>query len=162
RLESFGRTLAAKRRRSDAAAMPRRARDFAPGIFHVTTHSVRSTPLYMDDVDRMYFLTEFAATVVAYDWTCIEICLLATPYPALLETPDAALPVGMHRINHRHACRFNARHRLRGHVTHARYFSDRITSDGHLLAVYVYIAGNPVKAGLCERAEEWPWSSHAA
>ena len=26
----------------------------------------------------------------------------------------------------------------------------------------VYVAMNPVEAGLCSRPDEWPWSSHAA
>jgi len=37
-----------------------------------------------------------------------------------------------------------------------------IQEDGHLLSVLRYIERNPVRAGLVERAEAWPWSSAAA
>lgn len=141
--------------------MPRQ-RDFAPGIFHITSHSVRSTELFRDDIDRMRFLTELAGTVATYGWTCIEVCVITTHYHLLIETFDESLPFGMHRINFRHACRFNSRHRLRGHVFEARYFSDRIMSEAHLLAAYAYIARNPVDAGVCSSCEAWPWSSHGA
>ena len=34
--------------------------------------------------------------------------------------------------------------------------------EPHLLAAVRYIEMNPVLAGLCERPEDWPWSSAAA
>ncbi len=41
-----------------------------------------------------------------------------------------------------------------------RGFWDRyIRDEQHLLAVVEYIHQNPVKAGLCAKAEDWPWSS---
>ena len=35
-------------------------------------------------------------------------------------------------------------------------------ADGHVLAVVRYIVRNPLRAGMCERLEEWRWSSHLA
>jgi putative transposase len=108
----------------------------------VTCHAVRSTELYRNEVDRVFFLTELGRTVAQYH--------------------DESLPLGMHRLNFNHARRFNARHRLRGHVLEKRYHSDRIVSDAHLLAVYRYDANNPVKAGLCDAPQDWPWCSYGA
>jgi putative transposase len=31
--------------------------------------------------------------------------------------------------------------------------------DDELMRIIAYIENNPVKAGLCQRAEDWPWSS---
>jgi hypothetical protein len=39
------------------------------------------------------------------------------------------------------------------------YWDRFIRNDRHLENVVLYIHQNPVKAGLCQRAEEWPWSS---
>jgi len=44
---------------------------------------------------------------------------------------------------------------------HRDYFDRYIRDDEHFARVMDYIANNPVKAGLCARAEEWPWSSAA-
>ena len=41
-----------------------------------------------------------------------------------------------------------------------REYHDRcIRDENHLAVAVAYIRNNPVKAGLCERAEDWPWSS---
>jgi REP element-mobilizing transposase RayT len=39
------------------------------------------------------------------------------------------------------------------------YFDRAIRDERHLLAAIAYIHGNPVKAGLVRRAEDWPYSS---
>ena len=41
-----------------------------------------------------------------------------------------------------------------------REYHDRfIRDEKHLNQAVAYIRNNPVKAGLCERAQDWPWSS---
>ena len=41
-----------------------------------------------------------------------------------------------------------------------REYHDRcIRDENHMDVAVAYIRNNPVKAGLCERAEDWPWSS---
>ena len=40
---------------------------------------------------------------------------------------------------------------------HDRYIRD----EDHLHSARAYIRNNPVKAGLCKRAEDWPWGSAA-
>jgi len=37
-----------------------------------------------------------------------------------------------------------------------------VKTDRQLLPGARYIALNPVEAGLCETADDWPWCSHAA
>jgi len=40
-------------------------------------------------------------------------------------------------------------------------FDRYIRNEDHFLRTAQYIEGNPVKAGLCELPESWPWSSAA-
>jgi hypothetical protein len=35
-----------------------------------------------------------------------------------------------------------------------------IESDEDLAGVYRYVARNPVRAGICARPDQWPWSSY--
>ena len=41
------------------------------------------------------------------------------------------------------------------------YHDRRIRNEKHMNQAVAYVRNNPVKAGLCERAEDWPWSSAA-
>ena len=142
--------------------MARPPRDIEPGTFHVTSHSVRDTPLFRDDLDRTRFLTELVAAGTQEGWTCIGYCLMTTHFHLIVTVDTGVLPVVMQRINCRYACAFNARHGTRGHVLERRYSAGRITSDAHLLAAYRYVARNPVAAKMCATPLEWPWSSYAA
>ena len=49
----------------------------------------------------------------------------------------------------------------RGQVWEADYFDRYIRDENHLAAVVDYIEKNPVKAGLVDKASDWPWSSAA-
>jgi putative transposase len=143
--------------------MTRRLRDTEAGIFHVHTHCVWAAErLYRDDNDRMVFLRDLARAVAKAQWTCIAVCLMNSHYHLILAVDTDALPLGMHSLNFRYAVEFNTKYRMKGHVLATRYKSKRIVDNDHLLTVYRYVVRNPVKARLCERPEEWPWSSYAS
>jgi REP element-mobilizing transposase RayT len=143
--------------------MARRPRDTAPGLFHVHAHCVwAASELFRDDEDRMRFLRELVRAGAKAEWACIEYCLMRSHYHLLLDVGDGALPKGMHLLNFRYASAFNRRHAMKGHAMAWRYRSKRIVDDTHLLGTFRYIARNPVEAGLCERSEDWPWSSYSA
>jgi putative transposase len=45
-----------------------------------------------------------------------------------------------------------------GAVYQGRFRAFAVQDDGHLLTVCRYVERNPLRAGLVERAEDWPWS----
>jgi putative transposase len=119
-------------------------------------------PIYADDLDRELFLADLERVVERYRWLCHAYCLMTTHYHLVVETPLANLPAGMQRLNGGHASRFNERHGLTGHVFGSRYRSILIEDARYLLAVCRYVVLNPVRAGICDRPEDWPWSSYRA
>lgn len=58
----------------------------------------------------------------------------------------------------RYTRRINLREGWRGHLWQERFHSF-VMDEQHLLATVRYTELNPVRAGLCSRPEEWPWSS---
>ena len=42
-----------------------------------------------------------------------------------------------------------------------RFSAYAILDESHLAAAKQYILDNPVRAGLCEHADDWPWSGTA-
>ncbi len=142
--------------------MPRKKRDALPGLFHIGTHSVWTGVLFKDEIDRMLLVTELAKTVSRLGWKCMCVTLLNTHYHLLVETFDESLSIGMKQLNVTLASRFNARHRVRGHVVDGRFWSERVDTEAYLLSTFRYIARNACEAGLCDSPEEWPWCSYRA
>lgn len=141
--------------------MARRARGFLEaGVYHVTTKSAGPIPLFRDDADRIDFCNRLALTVRRGRWQCVAFCLMTTHYHLLVDVADDALQGVMHWLNGTYAQRFNRRHGRSGHLNGARYYCSVIETDGRLLRALRYIALNPVKAGLCKRPQDWPWSSY--
>jgi putative transposase len=60
-----------------------------------------------------------------------------------------------------HVRRYHQHYHSSGHVWQGRFRAFPIQEDDHLLTVLRYIERNPVRAGLVERAQDWPWSSAA-
>lgn len=87
---------------------------------------------------------------------------MMTHYHVLLATPNGDLGAGMRLLNGAYARRFNKRHGGSGAVFEARYHSELVETDAHLLEVCRYLALNPVRAGLTSRPDDWPWGSYAA
>ena len=141
--------------------MAQQPRDTEPGIHHVVVGATSSSEYYKDHIDRLDWLRRFIRVLDRYDWKCLLVCQLTTHVHALVDVPDRSLSEGMQRLNGGYGREFNERHGRRGALIRRRFWSKRIVSDEQLLAAFRYAALNPVRAGICGRAEEWFWSSFA-
>jgi REP element-mobilizing transposase RayT len=135
---------------------------FEDARYHVIARSTSDGVLFRDDFDRERFLAAFDRIVERQRWICHAYCLMTTHYHLVVETPLANLPLGMQQLNGRHASGFNERHGRTGHLFGSRYRSILIEDARYLLAVCRYVVLNPVRAGICDLPEEWPWSSYRA
>ena len=92
------------------------------------------------------------------EWHCHAYCLMNNHYHLLVECELAALSMGEHRLNGIYAQRFNRRHDRVGHLFQERFHAQVIRDDEHFANACEYVWNNPVRAGLCVEAREWPWS----
>jgi REP element-mobilizing transposase RayT len=130
-------------------------------LHHVTARGNGKQAIFLDDRDRRMYLALLSDVIRRKRWRCLGFCLMDNHIHLLIETPEGNLAAGMQRLHGDYARYFNTRHDRVGHLFQGRYGAVRIESDEQLWAVARYIAANPVQAGLCELAEDWPWSSHA-
>ncbi len=141
---------------SDVSRRPRNLLN--DGVFHVTARTTDDRALFRDDSDRGRFIALLTQTVRTLRWSCHAYCLMTTHYHLLVETSQASLSKGMHRLNGVYAQGFNKRHARKGHVFEERFSAFVVESDEHFVAACQYVLGNPVRAGICDLAEDWPWS----
>jgi REP element-mobilizing transposase RayT len=141
----------------------RRPRDNQPnGIYHVFARGNNRERIYRDDQDRRLYLNRLAKTADRSGWRALGYCLMDNHLHALIETPHANLSAGMQYLQGGYAQVFNLRHRRVGHLFQGRYGAVSMRTDTQVCAAAAYIARNPVAAGLCRTAADWPWSSFRA
>lgn len=131
----------------------------AGGIYHVTVRGNNRTAIFFDEFDYLDCIRQLAKVIAQCEWLCLAFCLMPNHYHLLVETPQPNLADGMHLLNGRYARRFNARHERAGHLFQGPYRAEPVERDAHLLETCRYIALNPVRAGLVDDVENWPWSS---
>ncbi|MDA0185222.1 transposase [Solirubrobacter phytolaccae] len=142
--------------------MPREARaEYEPGLYHVYARGNRKQDIFVDDRDRRRYLALLAAVIGRTEWMCLSYCLMGNHIHLLVETRQPNLGAGMHRLQGQYAQYFNRRHGLSGHLFQDRYDAVPIGSDPQLWVAAAYVARNPVAAGLCRKATDYLWSSHA-
>jgi putative transposase len=143
--------------------MPRSPRIQIPnGVFHVTSRGNRRQKIFLDSNDHLVFLHLLDELAKRRRWRGYGYCLMPNHYHLVFETPAPDLSDGMKWLNGRFAQAFNGFHGLDGHVFQGRFHSVLVESDVHLLELSRYLALNPVRAGLCARPADWPWSSYLA
>jgi putative transposase len=146
-----------------SVSVPRRPRLDAPGaIQHVIAKGNAGERIVADDRDREVLLSRLGRAVGRYGWSCLAYCVLDTHFHLIVTTHKANLGAGMKWLLGPYAQNFNYRHQREGHLFRGRFYSRRIESPAHLTAALIYVSLNPVRAGVADAPERWPWSSYAA
>jgi REP element-mobilizing transposase RayT len=140
-------------------AVPRVLRTTLPdGYFHVTSRGVNGCSIFRDDDDRRSFLAHMRTCVERYRWTLYALCLMTTHYHLVLHSTQPDLSRGLQRLQGGYAQAFNERHGRFGHLFADRFTARAIEGERYLHTACSYVVENPVRAGLCDSIEEWPWS----
>src|SRR5439155_26610577 len=133
----------------------------AEGIFHVTARGVDGCAIFRDDEDRRAYRRLLADACGRFDWHVHAWCQMGNHVHVVVEARRAAISAGIHRVHGRYAQRFNLRHARKGHLFGDRFATWVVRDEDHLVTTIEYVHANPVRAGLCERATDWPWSDSA-
>jgi putative transposase len=135
--------------------------DLSPGFFHVTANSIPETMLFRDDRDRLLFVIHLGRAVRRAGLTLHAYCVMGTHYHAVVDGSPGQLSSAFHWLNSHYAREYNARHGRRGSLLSERFASWVVHDEAHLEATIEYLLANPVRAGLVDRPDDWPWSWRA-
>jgi putative transposase len=128
--------------------------------YHIGARGVRKLPIVKDDDDRAIFLMNLGEIVKRSGWELTAYTLMTNHYHLVLRTPEPNVAAGMHGLNLIHARAFNKKHGYEGHLFDARYWSEVLDTEDYLFEASRYVLLNPVRAELCQKPSEWPWSSY--
>ncbi len=140
--------------------IPRVARQKSKtGIYHIMLRGANRKDIFHDDKDRIRYLNTMnkyknGGAFKVYGW-----CLMNNHIHLLLQEGKATTADILKRIGVSFVGYYNRKYNATGHLFQDRYQSEAVEDDSYLLTVVRYIHQNPVKAGIVQRPEDWPWSS---
>lgn len=143
--------------------MAKLARVVIPGLpHHVTQRGNRRERIFFGDGDYRYYLKLIASAARKAGAEIWAYCLMPNHVHFLIVPSSTDGLRATFADSHRRYTSFiNARRDQTGHLWQGRFASVAM-DERHLLAALRYVALNPVRAGLVERAVDWPWSSARA
>jgi len=143
--------------------MPRLPRKYgSTGIYHITLRGVDHQKLFLRDDDFVYFLNSLLRATTAGNAKVLAYCLMHNHIHLLLEEGSESVSETVKRFATSYAGHFNKKYMRVGPLYQSRFWSQAVEDDAYLLTVLLYIHFNPVKAGICERPEQYRWSSRWA
>jgi putative transposase len=130
--------------------------------YHAVSNGNNGGPLVLDRVDCRIFREELDRVATKYEWKVFSWCLMTTHHHIVLQTTQEGFSAGYQELNGNHSRRTNRRHGRRDHTFRHRPFAEEIVSEAHLVAAILYVARNPLAAGMVMDAAAWPHGSYRA
>jgi putative transposase len=143
--------------------MPRKARVLVPNCpHHIVQRGHNRKAVFITDDDYNYYLSNLKEWkeelgIKLYGW-----CLMTNHIHLIADPGDEAgsISIMMKRINGRQTAYVNKLERRSGSLWEGRYKASPIQMDNYLLSCCRYVELNPVRAGMVNKAEDYPWSSY--
>ncbi len=141
--------------------MPRIARKKSQSqIYHIMLRGINRQQIFFDQEDNQYFIGLLKRYKKSCGYQLYAYCLMGNHVHLLIrEGESVSTGEIMRHIESAFVYWYNIKYERSGHLFQDRFKSEAVESDAYLLTVFRYILMNPVKAGLCTRAEQYPYSS---
>ena len=142
--------------------MPRFPRNYIKTTaFHVITQGINRSYIFQNPEDIKYYIKVMYKLNEQCKIKIVAYCIMNNHAHILIETDKINnLSKYMQRLNTIYAKYYNKKYSRVGYVFRDRYKSEGIYSEEHLYNCIKYIYDNPVKAGVCNKAEEYEFSNY--
>ncbi|MDA8427684.1 MAG: transposase [Geobacteraceae bacterium] len=143
--------------------MARKPRIHLPGgLYHVILRGNGGQPVFLTDDDRYRFYLLLQEGTCRFGYRVHAFCLMTNHIHLALQAGNIPLSRGMQNLSFRYTRWINWREKRTGHLFQGRYKAVLVDGDSYLLELVRYIHLNPVRAGMVNAPEDYPWSSHRA
>jgi len=130
--------------------------------YMVTAGTFQKELFMRADKAKSCLLTLLRGAIDRYKWELIAWVILANHYHMLLKAPDTAssLPWLLKKLHSSSAIELNKLARCPGRKVWWNYWDTCITNEKSYYARLNYIHWNPVRHGVADRPEDYPFSSY--
>ena len=142
--------------------MPRFPRSYIQtSFFHVMTQGINKSYIFEKPEDIKYYIKIMSDLVKEQKINVVAYCIMNNHAHMLLKTEEIGeLSKYMQRLNTTYGKYYNKKYNRVGYVFRDRYKAEGLYSEEHLYNCIKYIYDNPVKAGICAKAEEYAYSNY--
>jgi putative transposase len=145
--------------------VPRRARIVLSNYpHHIVQRGHNRKTTFFEREDYRFYLDNLAEWKAALGCRLYAYCLMPNHVHLVIDPGEHGRHLGMlmKRVAGRQTRRVNKRESRSGTLWESRFKSSLIETDRYLLACCRYVEMNPVRAGMANAPEEYPWSSFGA
>jgi|SRR5579864_4689219 len=141
--------------------MPRTARASKGGYYyHVINRGNARSKVFRKTEDYQEFADLLEQDFERLPVPVLAYCLMPDHFHLVLSpTHNGDLSRFMQWLLTAHVRRYHSKHQSSGHVWQGRFKAFPIQDDEHLASVLHYVEGNPLRARLVKKAQDWEWSS---
>lgn len=141
--------------------MPRRPRGHTDcRLHHITVRGNNRRSMFEDTDDRECYYDLLGQGIAGEPVKCHQDVQMGNHVHLLLDGKMADISKLMWFVSHRYALAYNRRHGRVNHLVGRRFHAAEIPDWHAARAVSVYIAMNPVRAGLCRSPVDWRYGSY--
>jgi putative transposase len=134
---------------------------FKGATYHVFSRGDHKAFIFYDPKVINRFLEKLGESAFKRGVTIYAYCVMGNHYHLLIQTADANISEFMHDLNSSYANYLVAEGWV-GHVFAGRYHSPCVEEGDHFFTINRYVHLNPIRAGIVDRPEDYPWSSYRA
>jgi putative transposase len=130
--------------------------------FHVISRGNDCAEVFHDIKDYEFYLSLLKNYQTLFGFDIFHFSLMPNHVHLLFGCPCEQLSKIMKGINQSYTFYYKRRYGLTGHLWQNRYRRFAVNDDAYMLTCGIYIEVNAVRAGLCDKPEEYEWSSARA
>lgn len=142
--------------------MPKPRPPFEPGRFyHIYNRGAHRVSIFREHGNYLFVLGKMKRYLAELQLTAIAYCLMPNHYHYLLRQ-DGEQRAGLlpQRVFNSYSKAYNRRYQHSGTLFEDNYKIIPVEDEAYLLHLCRYIHANPVKDGLVDRLEDWPYSNY--
>lgn len=131
--------------------------------FHVMTQGINKSYIFDKPEDIKYYIKIMYELKEEHNIKIIAYCIMNNHTHMLIHVEKIEeLSKYMQSLNIKYGIYYNKKYNRVGYVFRDRYKSEGIFSEKQLYTCIKYIYENPVKAGICCKPEQYPYSNYKA
>lgn len=131
-------------------------------IYHVLNRGNNREIIFAEEKDYLHYLEILKKYKDKFQFKVFAYCLMTNHIHLILQTSEkASISKIMQAVTIAHTRHYHYTYRSSGHVWQGRFKSPLVSSDDYLLAAMRYVEQNPLRAGIVDHLNKYPWSSFA-